>query len=69
MTTVLQVDMPLPQRSFEDAADGELASALTARISQLTSPEDEDEAPSEEVEEVPITGEELRTLVFAKYGE
>ncbi|KAG1654504.1 hypothetical protein FOA52_006737 [Chlamydomonas sp. UWO 241] len=68
-------DQPAPARSFEDAADSDLASALSSRMRQLTvdPPSDDDEGgegePEVAREEVPITGKELRALVFAKYGK
>ena len=56
--------------SFSAAGDGELASALMRRITEISS-EEEDEAEEvvEMVPQKPITVDELSRLIFTKYGE
>eukprot|EP00195_Chlamydomonas_chlamydogama_P015878 CAMPEP_0202911572 /NCGR_PEP_ID=MMETSP1392-20130828/55338_1 /ASSEMBLY_ACC=CAM_ASM_000868 /TAXON_ID=225041 /ORGANISM="Chlamydomonas chlamydogama, Strain SAG 11-48b" /LENGTH=289 /DNA_ID=CAMNT_0049602127 /DNA_START=104 /DNA_END=970 /DNA_ORIENTATION=- len=68
------IELPL-QRSFSEAGDGELAAALSQRISQIATAsedeaeEDEQQAAPMEVAMVPLTAAELRELIFTKYGK
>lgn len=70
------VELPA-EGSFSDADDDALSSALSQRIRQITvaasepeaSQTDEDNEEEGVVEQQPLSAEELRSLVYAKYGK
>eukprot|EP00798_Chlamydomonas_sp_ICE-L_P002224 gene2224-33786_t len=58
-----------PFKSFSDAEDGKLASALQSRLKQMTAAVPTGEVAEAQVGEKQMTGEELRSLVYKKYGK
>ncbi len=64
------VELPIGMRSFSDANDSDLASALSQRISQISSQDGEDEAGAADVaeqepEDPPLTGVYAHVRIFA----
>lgn len=53
-------------KSFSEANDSELARALTSRIQAISTAETEPEEQQDESEVPPLTGQEIRQLLFTK---
>jgi len=62
---------PSPTKSFSEAGDNELAKALSARIQSIAtaSMEAPTDSLSEEDEVTPMTGQEMRDLIYTKFGK